>query len=133
MTKKRITARSQQVQQQYDHDLAVESKQHSGKMPCPFCYLGSREKVEQTATMVVLSNQYPYEYFDGRWVQQHYMIVPRRHLNRFSQFTQEEQQEYWSLLAQYQQAGYVSLTRADGDERRSVPLHLHTHLITYKD
>ncbi len=133
MVRKRETRRSDDVQRKYDDDRAVLHKKHGDELPCPFCANMQRRKLESSDTMMVVRNDYPYEYFDGRYVKDHYMIIPRRHVNVTNSFTAREQQEYWQLLSKYQLLGYASFTRPVGDVVRTVPLHLHTHLFSYQD
>lgn len=113
-----------------DHKRELVAKH--GEYPCPFCItIQKRVYITETATMLVVENDYPYEYFDGRYVQQHYMIIPRRHIALIGDFTAQESHEYWQLIAQYHHDGYSVFTRSATDDMRSVPQHLHTHLFMY--
>ncbi len=121
------------MQQRYDNDRAALYERYGEQMPCPFCDIRNRRKLESTETMVVLRNDYPYEYFDGRHIKEHYMIVPKRHVNVMNAFTPLEQDEYWRLLTKYQLLEYANFTRSAGDLIRTVSQHLHTHLFSYQD
>ena len=132
MVKIRKTSRHADVQHQYDEDKIALQQLYGDDIPCPFC-APDRKRIEELKTMQVLYNDYPYEYFDGRYVKEHIMIVPRRHINLFDSYTAQEHEEYWQLFVKYQLLGYASLTRPVGDTHRSVPAHLHTHLLTYHD
>ena len=125
------TARSPKVQGAYDRHRIELWDRYGGNPPCPFCKRGDRVVVEETVSMLILENDFPYRSFEDQAVLRHYMIVPKRHTALFDGFTSEEQHEYWRLLAEYHKKGYSSLTRSAIDILRSVPEHLHTHLFFY--
>lgn len=133
-TQTRKTSRKLDVQQQYDRDKHVMRSRNNGVIPCPFCKtLSSRKRIEETETMAVVENDYPYEYFDGRLVSRHYIVAPKRHVDTFDVFSEQEEREYWELSVKYHKNGYSNFTRSASDEMRSVPLHLHTHLFKYTE
>jgi diadenosine tetraphosphate (Ap4A) HIT family hydrolase len=129
----RQTARSPEVQAAYDRLRERLYEEYGDNAPCPFCDTDDRVVIDAAETMVVYRNDFPYEYLDGQLIQEHLLLVPRRHLGLLRDFTREERDDYWELLATYHQAGYSSLTRSATDTHRSVPLHLHTHLLLYKE
>jgi diadenosine tetraphosphate (Ap4A) HIT family hydrolase len=133
MIQNRETRRKYDIKQRYDEDRVRLRSQHDGVLPCAFCDSRRRRQLESTETMMVVRNDYPYEYFDGRYIKDHFLIVPRRHVAVMNSFTPEERSEYQQLLSKYQLLGYANFTRSAGDEVRSVPLHLHTHLFSYQD
>lgn len=127
----RVTTRHPVVQQRYEDWLVSASHQH-GNSFCTFCSeLRNHQVIRSLQTMFVIENRFPYEFFDGQAVKQHYLIVPLRHTDRFSQFTHREYEEYHEVLAAYHDQGFSSMTRSVVDTHRSVPGHLHTHLLTY--
>lgn len=125
------TARAPEVQEAYDRHRMILWEKYGDNPPCPFCDLPGRKIIEETSTLAVLENDFPYDSFENQKILRHYMIVPRRHISLFEDFTQAEQEEYWQLMATYHKKGYSSLTRSAIDVMRSVPLHLHTHLFFY--
>lgn len=127
----RLTARSQAMQEKYETHQASLRLEFGDDLPCPFCRLNNREIVEELGEMLVLRNNFPYEVYDGRGIKEHLMIVPRRHLANFQDFTDEEFEAYWRLQSKYHVRGYSSMTRSAIDVHRSVPSHLHTHLFFY--
>lgn len=129
------TGRSVHVQQKYDHDMQQLKEVHGDTIPCPFCTpaVESRVVVADRMSMVVIENDYPYEFFDNRQVSKHLIIVPRRHIGEFAGFTPEEKEEFWQLMTDYQEKGYALFTRPVGDVMRSVPLHLHSHAVLYEE
>lgn len=133
MNPERPTSRNPQVQKLYDEQRELMRQQYGDNVPCALCYVENHRLINAAKTMLVVENMYPYEYYDGRAVREHFMIVPRRHLNSLHDMTKRERKDYWNLLAQFQDSRYASLTRSNGDPKRSVPLHLHTHLISFFD
>ena len=129
----RPTARHPEVQKRYDEDRHKLKEQYGDDVPCALCHVENHRLINAAKTMLVVENMYPYEFYDGRVIKDHYMIVPKRHVNSLTDFTRRERKDYWYLLCKYQDSGYASLTRPNGDTKRSVPHHLHTHLISFVD
>lgn len=127
----RKTARSLEVQSRYDEARAALKLHYGDDVPCPFCNPANREVLSSSDFSYVTRNNFPYETFDGRKVKEHLMIVPVRHISKFSDFNHDEKSEYWQMLSDYHSAGYTSMTRSATDSGRSVPDHLHTHLLLY--
>lgn len=127
----RQTLRSPAVQQQYDHDRLALQQRYGNHVPCPLCDRSQPLVRHRTATMIVTDNDYPYWQFDGREVSDHVMLVPYRHVASMEDFTVDERRDYLQLIARYHSKGYSSMTRSLTDDNRTVPLHLHTHLLRY--
>lgn len=127
------SGRSIEVQLKYDQYKQQMQTSRGAEIPCPFCepLATSRRQVGATETMMVVENDFPYEFFDNREVARHLMIVPKRHIGEYVDFYDDEQREYWQLISDYQSQQYAIFTRAVGDEMRSVPFHLHTHVVAY--
>lgn len=127
----KYTARTPEVQEAYDRHRTELWDLYGDNPPCPFCETGGRVILEETATMLVVRNDFPYESFDGQRILQHLMITPRRHIALLEDFNVDEEREYWQLMAVHHKKGFSSLTRSAIDTFRSVPEHLHTHLFFY--
>lgn len=127
------SGRSRAIQQRYDTHTQHMKEVYGAEIPCPFCspLVSERRTIASTETMLVVENDFPYEFFDNREVSEHIMIVPRRHIGEYRDFSEEELQDYWRLIADYQSREYALFTRPVRDEMRSVPLHLHTHAVSY--
>ena len=108
---------------QYLGELKTDSR--SG---CPFCVLDSREIYQNYGEFLVIDNLYEYDFWDGAAVEQHLMIIPKRHISNIADMTKAEKLEYVELLAKYNSDGYLLYTRYSGSISGSQP-HLHTHLI----
>ena len=96
---------------------------------CSLCErLDTYDIVEETAHMVVMENQIPYDVFVASQVDKHLLIVPKQHREMLSQFSDDEQREYVMLLAKYDDLGFSSYTRSISNTARSQS-HYHTHLL----
>lgn len=128
------TSRAPHVQQAYDEWFRLRVERYKDTTPpCPFCGdFADHKIIERTRHMIVVENQFPYEEFDGKRVDKHYMIVPLEHADRLMVLPTEARAEYMDLYARYHEAGFSSFTRSVIDTSRSIPLHLHTHLFSYK-
>ena len=129
----RPTSRTPEVQAAYDLRREILRNHYGDTPPCPFCATDEREVIEEVTAIQVVRNDFPYDYFDGKHVVQHLMIVPRRHIGLLQDFQPDEEHEYWQLMTRYHKNGYSSFTRSAIDTARSVPDHLHTHLFFYGD
>lgn len=96
---------------------------------CDFCAEDTikRQLVSQTEHLWVLQSAYPYDTWDLQNVEDHMLVVPKRHTESLSNFTREEGQEFFSIVADYEGRGYSIYSRANGNNAKSIP-HLHTHM-----
>lgn len=76
----------------------------------------------------MVKNIFPYDLWDTCGVKEHFMVIPKRHVDTISHFSNQEQKEYIGLIAKYEQSGYSIYARAPGSVAKSVH-HQHTHLI----
>lgn len=129
-----IAGRLPAVENLYQKHIAAIGRRYGQDTPCPLCEDASSRDIElSTDTMHIMANDYPYYMFDGRQVDGHMMLVPRRHVGNLSDLDDRERDEYWRLYLQLSDEGYTTMTRPAGNERRSVPGHVHTHLIRLGD
>ena len=101
---------------------------------CGLCENVSPDSViEEVETMRVVRNRMPYDMFDGlRTTGEHYMIVPKRHLLTFDDFTDAEKLDHINLIAKYEKIGFSVYARSHTNTQRSQP-HQHTHLLELTD
>jgi diadenosine tetraphosphate (Ap4A) HIT family hydrolase len=101
---------------------------------CTFCNeLSKGDKIlEEGKTMFVLPNRVSYDVFEGRKVTDHLMIIPKRHIDTFDDFTDEEALEFVRMTGKYETRGFNVYARGRGNISRSV-MHQHTHLIKTDD
>lgn len=128
------SSRSRAVDRAYANFRAERIKRYGDDAPCPLCDdIANRVVVQSLPTLNVVENDFPYYIYSGKEVQSHLMMAPKRHIASFSDFTTEEQSDYWKTLHQYSIAGYDAVTTAADSPRRTVPQHLHTHLLRVRE
>ena len=105
-------------------------KNKSSKKPGVFCQLDDVINVvhEETEKFQVINNLFPYDIWDGYAVKEHLLIIPKKHTKTIADFDSKGLQEYASLLAKYEAAGYSIYARSPQNKRKTVS-HEHTHLL----
>jgi ATP adenylyltransferase len=97
---------------------------------CVFCTLTEGNKViEDGKYCRVILNLFPYEQWDYHDVEEHLMIVPKKHVAGLGDLTAAERAEIMEFMARYEGEGFNIYARAVGSVVRTVPEHQHTHLI----
>lgn len=104
----------------------------AAELACPFCDLDDRRIYKETASLRVMANKFPYEYWDNHGVIEHLLMVPKRHVESLGELSDAEKIEAMQLMAEYESAGYSVYWRSKTNGSRSVP-HQHTHLIRVND
>lgn len=107
---------------------AYEKYKQTTSAACPFCELGDREIIAESESFVVLRALFPYKIWDECDVHEHLMVLPKRHLTKFSQLTAEESREVLQIFSDYEDRGYSIYARAPQDIMRSIT-HQHSHLL----
>jgi diadenosine tetraphosphate (Ap4A) HIT family hydrolase len=100
---------------------------------CQFCNIktGSPQLISEHKYFLVIKNIFPYSLWDTQTVEDHLMIVPRRHTDTISHFTSAESSEFVKLIAKYEKLHYNIWARAASSTIKTV-VHQHTHLIKPK-
>ena len=116
--------RKRKTEKQYKQYLVTK------KPGCDFCAFtsDSAQVVKQYKHFWIVKNIFPYDHWDGMSVIEHLLIVPKRHVDTLSHFTDAESKEYLLLLSSYESNGYSVYARAAQNVAKSVA-HQHTHLI----
>ncbi|HIH11988.1 TPA: hypothetical protein HA241_07405 [Candidatus Woesearchaeota archaeon] len=99
---------------------------------CPFCEKESELLKRELTYFNIWLNKFSYDVWDHYEVDEHLMIIPKRHLNDFAEFSEEESREYFEILKEYSKKGYDSFTRNIHSKIRTKK-HIHTHLIKTND
>lgn len=101
---------------------------------CPFCRKesGIDRAIYSDELFFIMPNRTKYDYFEGKKVIEHLMIIPRRHVEAFQEFTEQERLALINLIADYDKLGFNVYARGVGVAGRSV-VHQHTHLIKSKN
>ena len=85
--------------------------------------------IDGTDGLMVVQNRIPYDVFDGlETTGEHYLIIPKRHVESIAEFTDTEKLEMIGLIAKYESLGFSVYARSTANIHRSQP-HQHTHLI----
>lgn len=96
---------------------------------CTFCNeIGSPRVIAENDTMFVIPNRVSYDVFEGRGVTDHFMVIPKRHVEQIADFTDQEKLDQMAIIGEYEAKGYNVYARGVGSVTRSVK-HQHTHLI----
>jgi hypothetical protein len=97
---------------------------------CQFCDLPADEPgiLNATKHFIVLKNTFAYSLWEHMDVQEHLLLLPKRHIATLRELTTPEKIEYAELCGQYEDSGYSLYTRATDSKTKSV-VHQHTHLI----
>ncbi len=84
-------------------------------LDCPFCADEIKERAifEGDYTMVVLSNP--------RLVYGHLLIIPKRHVLKYSELKENEVLEIFSLLAKYQEKVLLNLSKGTEVRQNHIP------------
>lgn len=97
---------------------------------CGLCdAIDPKNIVMETAHLRVVKNRVPYDMFDGlETTGEHYLIIPKRHVETIGDFTDAELLESMQIVAKYEPMGFSVYARSASNVHRSQP-HQHTHLI----
>ncbi len=102
---------------------------HQEQKDCPFCRPETVERAVFSDDFVyVVPNITFYDLWEMHDVEEHVMIIPKRHVETLKDLTDEEQLAIMHIAADYESQGYCVYARGVGFSERSVA-HQHTHLI----
>ncbi len=106
----------------YSKDLPVGS--------CQFCEIDQKDSqfVTETKSFKIIRNIFPYNYWDLHRVEDHLMIVPKKHTDTLNDLNAQEAVEYVNVIGSYESRGYNVYSRAPLAGMKTV-VHQHTHLI----
>lgn len=97
---------------------------------CQFCELTNKDTqiIKETSSFWIIKNIFPYDVWDTAGVNNHLLIVPKRHVDSIAHFNDTESKDFVKQLATYEQRGFSVYARAANNSLKSV-VHQHTHLI----
>ena len=96
---------------------------------CPFCNKNvTSTHVEDLSNFFIIPNKPSYDVWELHRVAEHLLLIPKRHIEQISDFTDTERTQMAKTIARYEAKGYSIYARGVKSPRRSVP-HQHTHLI----
>jgi diadenosine tetraphosphate (Ap4A) HIT family hydrolase len=76
----------------------------------------------------VIRNIFAYSIWDGQQVDDHLMVIPKKHTDTLADLNEKEAVDYVRVISAYELNGYNVYSRAPQSAIKSV-IHLHTHLI----
>lgn len=104
-------------------------KQRKSKSGCPFCDQKTlKSAVAEDEYVYVVKNLTQYDLWEFHKVEDHLMVVPKRHTETISELTSAERLAIMEKVAEYESKGYSVYARGVGFIKKSVK-HQHTHLI----
>lgn len=105
------------------------TKKNNDSGRCPFCDPNVQAEYEaETKLFFIKRNAIEYDFWENHPVEEHLMVIPKRHVENFLDMTPEERLEMMEVAAEYESKGYNIYARGVGSPRRTVA-HQHTHLI----
>ena len=84
--------------------------------------------IHQYKHWYIIKNLFPYDTI----AQVHDMLVPNRVFGKMSLCNKVEWEEYKTIITQLEEDGYYDAILENFSKNRSVPKHLHLHLIVWK-
>lgn len=109
---------------------AMSYRKASKDKGCPFCDVHDKDLiVEGLPTALVIRNIYPYDLWEFREVEEHFMVIPKRHVKSLNDLKPDEIKDVVDLISRYEEMNFNVYARAVESVQRTVPLHQHTHLI----
>lgn len=114
------TMRSQRAYNKYRQSAVFQD--------CVFCASQELEVTKEYQYFRLTPSKFKYEIWDDHLVEEHLLLVPKRHLIQLNDFSADEKAEYLTLVGQFEADGYSFYSRAPSDTARSVT-HFHTHFL----
>lgn len=96
---------------------------------CPFCLPETLARaVYEGKHIYIVPNLTSYDLWEAQDVEDHLLIIPRRHVQSLSELDEKERLAVMDAAASHEAKGYSIYARGKGFINRSVQ-HQHTHLI----
>lgn len=118
------SSRTRRTQKEYDRYSRTRTND------CDFCHFKAGESpvVGTSDKFWIVKNKFAYDIWDDTKVQDHLLLVPKRHVEGIHEFDSDEKTGLVELVSQYEQQGYSLYARAPKSHAKSVQ-HQHSHLI----
>ncbi len=118
------------VRTRRNHAIYMNYLSNKDAKICDFCgfHTEHKEVQEELDYFWIVINPYGYQIWDECRVEEHLLLIPKRHIHSLSELTTKEMVQYTRVISEREENGYSVFTRPMGGKTRSV-LHLHTHLI----
>lgn len=99
---------------------------------CQFCNFPSEQIIWQSDSFLIVRNKFSYEVFDMCAVEDHLMLIPKKHTDNLSALLSAERVEFIDILTDYESKEYNVYFREPKSSVKSVDHH-HTHLLKLGD
>lgn len=107
-------------------------KKYKASLPkdlvCDFCDENYTHTIKDYGTFRIVKNRFPYYMWDNWLVDDHLMLIPKRHIHDLKEFNEQERADLMKAMIEYDEAGYCIWIRDQTAGGRSVA-HQHTHFI----
>jgi len=122
------SSRNRKTQKAYDH------YSHHKPEGCDFCEFSgdTPQVIASTDKFWIVKNIFAYSHWDDTPVEDHLMIVPKRHIEGLHELTPAEAAGFFKLVSRFERLGYSFYARTPRSIAKSIP-HQHTHLIKLGD
>lgn len=109
-------------------------KSYPKTIECQFCgpEMSGRQLSDRLQHAWLVKNRTFYDIWEMQDVEDHLMVIPKRHVTQLSELNTDERLEIMQVLADYEVMGYNIYARGVASNRRSQH-HQHTHLIKIKN
>lgn len=113
------------------HKKYIKHRKYDPHKDCVFCSqdpsrLGKIH--EDHKDCYVIENLFPYDIWDGCDVDDHLMVVPKKHTDSLSGLSKQAKSSIMEVVARYEARGYSIYARAPNNLTKSI-VHQHTHLV----
>ena len=108
-------------------------KSRQGSKSCPFCGQDTiSSAIFENDLIYIAPNLTQYDLWELHDVENHLLIIPKRHVETLSELSSAERLAIMDQAAKYEAMGYSVYARGFGFVKRSVK-HQHTHLLKVTD
>lgn len=101
---------------------------------CEFCTIdaSAEQFISESKHFKVIQNIFPYSLWDDYGVDDHVLLIPKRHIEHLGDLKTPEMTDFFEMLRKYEDQGYNLFARAPKSKQKSIP-HQHTHLMKPSD
>ena len=108
--------------------FSLRSNYKKTEKGCYFCEPEPHIVIFKTENFYISKNNFPYDFWDGQKVIEHFLLVSKKHFSDLESKDKELLLEYGELVNKYSNKGFDIYTRTPNSPSRS-QVHFHTHLI----
>jgi diadenosine tetraphosphate (Ap4A) HIT family hydrolase len=113
----------------------IKRRRAQGKgQDCIFCDVTPDEPhfIKELKYFKIIHNLFMYSNWDGHGVEEHLLLVPKKHIASLAHLSKPAALEYFDTITAYEEKGYHIYARGAGSHAKTI-IHQHTHLIKPKE